>query len=217
MRNSLKGLSLVLGLVFGSCTAKEKPIVKEEFKEPVKIKVKEGMEVATFAGGCFWCTEAVFLEIKGVEKVVSGYIGGKTINPTYKDICTGETGHAEAIQITFNPNEVAYEDVLEVFFATHDPTTLNRQGADVGTQYRSEIFYHSEAQKTKAENYIQLLEKEKLYDKKIVTKVSSASVFYNAEEYHQNYYNQNSSQGYCQMVIAPKLEKLRKYYKSKLK
>ena len=217
MRNSLKGLSLVLGLVFCSCTAKEKPIVKEEFKEPVKIKVKEGMEVATFAGGCFWCTEAVFLEIKGVEKVVSGYIGGKTKNPTYKDICTGETGHAEAIQITFNPNEVAYEDLLEVFFATHDPTTLNRQGADVGTQYRSEIFYHSEAQKTKAENYIQLLEKEKLYDKKIVTKVSSASVFYNAEEYHQNYYNQNSSQGYCQMVIAPKLEKLRKYYKSKLK
>lgn len=217
MKNTIKGLSLVFSLVFSSCTAKEKPIVKEEFKEPVKIKVKEGMEVATFAGGCFWCTEAVFLEIKGVEKVVSGYIGGTTKNPTYKDICTGETGHAEAIQITFNPNEVAYEDLLEVFFATHDPTTLNRQGADVGTQYRSEIFYHSEAQKTKAENYIQLLEKEKLYDKKIVTKVSSASVFYNAEEYHQNYYNQNSSQGYCQMVIAPKLEKLRKYYKSKLK
>lgn len=217
MKNSLKGLSLVLGLFFSSCTAKEKPIVKEEFKEPVKVKVKEGMEVATFAGGCFWCTEAVFLEIKGVEKVVSGYIGGKTVNPTYKDICTGETGHAEAIQITFNPNEVAFEDLLEVFFATHDPTTLNRQGADVGTQYRSEIFYHSEAQKTKAENYIQLLEKEKLYDKKIVTKVSSATVFYPAEDYHQNYYNQNSSQGYCQMVIAPKLEKLRKYYKSKLK
>ena len=217
MRNSLKGLSLVLGLVFGSCTAKEKPIVKEEFKEPVKIKVKEGMEVATFAGGCFWCTEAVFLEIKGVEKVVSGYIGGKTVNPTYKDICTGETGHAEAIQITFNPNEVAFEDLLEIFFGTHDPTTLNRQGADVGTQYRSAIFYHSEAQKTKAENYIQILEKEKLYDKKIVTKVSSATIFYPAEDYHQNYYNQNSRQGYCQMVIAPKLEKLRKYYKSKLK
>ena len=217
MRNTIKGLSLVLSLIFSSCTAKEKPVVKEEFKEPVKVKVKEGMEVATFAGGCFWCTEAVFLEIKGVEKVVSGYIGGKTINPTYKDICTGETGHAEAIQITFNPNEVAYEDLLEVFFGTHDPTTLNRQGADVGTQYRSEIFYHSEAQKTKAENYIQLLEKEKLYDKKIVTKVSSATVFYPAEDYHQNYYNQNSSQGYCQMVIAPKLEKLRKYYKSKLK
>ena len=217
MRNTIKGLSMVLSLIFSSCTAKEKPVVKEEFKEPVKVKVKQGMEVATFAGGCFWCTEAVFLEIKGVEKVVSGYIGGKTKNPTYKDICTGETGHAEAIQITFNQNEVAYEDLLEVFFGTHDPTTLNRQGADVGTQYRSEIFYHSEAQKVKAENYIQLLEKEKLYDKKIVTKVSSATVFYPAEDYHQNYYNQNSSQGYCQMVIAPKLEKLRKYYKSKLK
>ena len=217
MRNTIKGLSLVLSLIFSSCTAKEKPFVKEEFKEPVKVKVKEGMDVATFAGGCFWCTEAVFLEIKGVEKVVSGYIGGKTVNPTYKDICTGETGHAEAIQITFNPNEVAYEDLLEIFFGTHDPTTLNRQGADVGTQYRSEIFYHSEAQKTKAENYIQLLEKEKLYDKKIVTKVSSATVFYPAEDYHQNYYDQNSSQGYCQMVIAPKIEKLRKYYKSKLK
>ena len=217
MRNTIKGLSLVLSLIFSSCTAKDKPVVKEEFKEPVKVKVKEGMEVATFAGGCFWCTEAVFLEIKGVEKVVSGYIGGKTVNPIYKDICTGETGHAEAIQITFNPNEVAYEDLLEIFFGTHDPTTLNRQGADVGTQYRSAIFYHSEAQKTKAENYIQLLEKEKLYDKKIVTKVSSATVFYPAEDYHQNYYNQNSNQGYCQMVIAPKLEKLRKYYKSKLK
>lgn len=217
MRNTIKGLSLVLSLIFSSCTAKEKPIVKEEFKEPVKVKVEKGMEIATFAGGCFWCTEAVFLEIKGVEKVVSGYIGGKTKNPTYKDICTGETGHAEAIQITFNPNEVAYEDLLEVFFGTHDPTTLNRQGADVGTQYRSEIFYHTDAQKTKAENYIQFLEKEKLYDKKIVTKVSSATEFYPAEEYHQNYYNQNSSQGYCQMVIAPKLEKLRKYYKSKLK
>lgn len=217
MRNAIKAVSLVLSFVFSSCTAKEKPVVKEEFKERIKVKVKEGMEVATFAGGCFWCTEAVFLEIKGVEKVVSGYIGGKTINPTYKEICTGETGHAEAIQITFNPNEVAYEDLLEVFFGTHDPTTLNRQGADVGTQYRSAIFYHSEAQKTKAENYIQLLEKEKLYDKKIVTKVSSATIFYPAEDYHQNYYNQNSSQGYCQMVIAPKLEKLRKYYKSKLK
>ena len=217
MKNSIKGLSLILSLVFSACTAKEKPVVKEEFKEPIKLKVAEGMEIATFAGGCFWCTEAVFLDIKGVEKVVSGYIGGSTKNPTYVAICTGTTGHAEAIQITFNPTEVAYEDLLEIFFATHDPTTLNRQGADVGTQYRSEVFYHSLEQKEKAENYISLIENEKLYDKKVVTKVSSATVFYPAEEYHQNYYNQNSSQGYCQMVIAPKLEKLRKYYKSKLK
>jgi peptide-methionine (S)-S-oxide reductase len=217
MKNKIKALSLIFGLVFTSCTAKEKPMIKDDFKEPVKVKEIEGMEIATFAGGCFWCTEAVFLEIKGVEKVVSGYIGGKTKNPTYKDICTGETGHAEAIQITYNPKEVAYEDLLEIFFGTHDPTTLNRQGADVGTQYRSEIFYHSEAQKVKAENYIELLVKEKLYDKSIVTKISSATQFYPAEDYHQNYYNQNSSQGYCQMVIAPKLEKLHKYYKSKLK
>ena len=217
MRIWNKGLSLLLVLISSSCNAKEKTNLNKEFKEPIKTKVKEGMEVATFAGGCFWCTEAVFLEIKGVEKVVSGYTGGKTINPTYKEICTGETGHAEAIQITYDPKQVAYEDLLEVFFGTHDPTTLNRQGADIGTQYRSEIFYHSEEQKNKAENYIQLLEKEKLYNKPIVTKISSAVVFYPAEDYHQNYYNQNSSQGYCQMVIAPKLEKLRKYYKSKLK
>ncbi len=217
MKNSIKGLSIILILVFNACTAKENPMIKKEINESNKVKITEDMEIATFAGGCFWCTEAIFLDIKGVEKVVSGYIGGLTKNPTYKDICTGTTGHAEAIQITFNPNEVAYEDLLEIFFATHNPTTLNRQGADEGTQYRSEIFYHSFAQKEAAENYILLLEKEKLYDTKVVTKVTSATVFYPAEEYHQNYYNQNLSQGYCQMMIAPKLEKLRKYYESKLK
>lgn len=217
MINNLNGTVLILTLFFSACTAKEKSYVKEEFKEPVKQNVDKGMEIATFAGGCFWCTEAVFLEVKGVQKVVSGYIGGNTKNPTYQEICTGTTGHAEAIQITYNPAEVAYEDLLEVFFATHDPTTLNRQGADIGTQYRSEIFYHSLVQKEKAEKYISFIEKEKLYDKKVVTKISSATIFYEAEAYHQNYYNQNSSQGYCQMVIAPKLEKLRKYYKSKLK
>ena len=200
-----------------SCVAKDNSIAEMNNKNNIQVENTTGMEIATFAGGCFWCTEAIFLEIDGVEKVVSGYIGGKTLNPTYKDICTGETGHAEAIQITFDPNKVSYEDLLEVFFGTHDPTTLNRQGADVGTQYRSEIFYHSEVQKDKAEKYISLISGEKLYDKEIVTKVSKATVFYPAEEYHQNYYNQNAEQGYCQMVIAPKLEKLRKYYKSKLK
>lgn len=217
MKNSIKLFSLVLSFAFSSCTAKEKPIVREEFKEPIKIKTQEGMEIATFAGGCFWCTEALFLEVKGVQKVVSGYIGGTVKNPSYREISTGTTGHAEAIQITFNPKEVAFEDLLEMFFGTHDPTTLNRQGADVGTQYRSEVFYHSQEQKDKVEKYIELLEKEKLYSNPIVTKVSSATIFYPAEDYHQNYYNQNSSQGYCQMVIAPKLEKLHKYYKSKLK
>ena len=213
MKNSIKLFSVVLSFAFSSCTAKEKPIVREEFKEPIKIKTQEGMEIATFAGGCFWCTEALFLEVKGVQKVVSGYIGGTVKNPSYREISTGTTGHAEAIQITFNPKEVAFEDLLEMFFGTHDPTTLNRQGADVGTQYRSEVFYHSQEQKDKVEKYIELLEKEKLYSNPIVTKVSSATIFYPAEDYHQNYYNQNSGQGYCQMVIAPKLEKLRKYYK----
>ena len=210
----MKAILMLLTLVT-SCNAKEKEI--QEFKEPIHMNVENNMEVATFAGGCFWCTEAIFTELKGVEKVISGYTGGMIKNPSYREICTGTTGHAEAIQIAFNPNEIAYEDLLEVFFGTHDPTTLNRQGADVGTQYRSEIFYHSQEQKDKAEAYIQFIEKEKLYSNPIVTKVSSAVVFYEAEDYHQDYYASNSEQGYCQMVIAPKLEKLRKYYKSKLK
>ncbi len=209
---------LVLSLILlVSCQAKEKKYVVQEYKEPIKMNIQEGKEVATFAGGCFWCTEAIFQEVKGVEKVVSGYTGGTIKNPAYREVCNGTTGHAEAIQITFAPKLVSYEDLLEIFFGTHDPTTLNRQGADVGTQYRSEVFYHSEAQKEKAEKYIQWIEQEKLYSNPIVTKVSPASEFYAAEEYHQDYYSQNSQQGYCQMVIAPKLEKLRKYYQSKLK
>jgi peptide-methionine (S)-S-oxide reductase len=204
--------------ILQSCNSQSKEAATiKDMKELVKIEIEEGKELATFAGGCFWCTEAVFLDIKGVEKVVSGYTGGNIKNPSYKEICTGTTGHAEAIQITYNPELVSYEDLLEIFFATHNPTTLNRQGADVGTQYRSEIFYHNEAQKTKALNYIGFIEKEKLYNDAIVTAVSPAVVYYVAEDYHQNYYTQNESQGYCQMVIAPKLEKLRKYYQSKLK
>jgi peptide-methionine (S)-S-oxide reductase len=213
----MKNILFIFLFVFQSCEGKEKKIEFKEFKEPIKMNIQDNLQVATFAGGCFWCTEAIFNEIKGVQKVVSGYTGGSVKNPSYREICTGTTGHAEAIQITFDPSLVAYEDLLEIFFGTHDPTTLNRQGADVGTQYRSEIFYHSLEQKEKAENYILLIENEKLYNNPIVTKVSSAVVFYEAEEYHQDYYVANSEQGYCQMVIAPKLDKLRKYYKSKLK
>lgn len=213
----MKYLLLVCFFIIQSCHSQEGKFKSKEFKKPIVVKMNENLEVATFAGGCFWCTEAIFLEVKGVSKVVSGYIGGKTENPTYSEVCSGTTGHAEAIQITFNPKEVAYEDLLEIFFGTHNPTTLNRQGADTGTQYRSEIFYYSIEQKEKAENYIQLITKEKLYNDPIVTQVTSATKFYLAEEYHQDYYSQNSLQGYCQMVIAPKLEKLRKYYKSKLK
>ena len=181
------------------------------------MELQNELEVATLAGGCFWCTEAVFLELDGVKKVVSGYIGGKTINPTYKDICNGDTGHAEAIQITFDPNIISFGQLLEIFFATHDPTTLNRQGNDIGTQYRSEIFYNNEAQKQLSEEYIDLMTKENTFGKPIVTKISPASKFYEAEDYHQNYYNQNKEQGYCSYIITPKIEKLQKVYKDKLK
>lgn len=188
-------------------------------KEKTKKLMQNGNEIATFAGGCFWCTEAVFLNIKGVQSVTSGYIGGKSPNPTYKEICTGQTGHAEAIQIVFNPSEVTFGELLELFFATHDPTTLNRQGADVGTQYRSEVFYHNEQQKKLTEDYVQLLLQEHTFGfgKSIVTAISPAVTFYPAEDYHQNYYNQNKEQGYCSYVITPKIEKLQSQFKAKLK
>jgi peptide-methionine (S)-S-oxide reductase len=172
---------------------------------------------ATFAGGCFWCTEAVFLKLKGVEKVISGYIGGFVENPTYEQICTGATGHAEAIQITFDPELISFERLLDVFFATHNPTTLNRQGADLGTQYRSEIFFHSENQRVLSEAYIKQLDEAKIYDSPIVTKLSPVSIFYNGEDYHQNYYQLNKEQSYCYYVITPKMNKLEASFSSLLK
>lgn len=208
---------IILSALTGIFSCGNKTQIKQKSMDNTTQIMNDSVQVATFAGGCFWCTEAVFLEVKGVNKIVSGFTGGFVKNPAYREVCNETTGHAEGIQITFNPKEVAYEDLLEIFFATHDPTTLNKQGADVGTQYRSAIFYHSEEQKAKAENYIQLIEKEKLYANPVVTQIEAAGVFYLAEDYHQNYYNQNKEQGYCQYVIAPKLDKLRKYYKSKLK
>jgi len=178
---------------------------------------KNNKEIATLGSGCFWCTEAIFEELEGVEKVESGYMGGQTLNPTYKDICTGETGHAEVCQITFNPEIISFKDLLEVFWQVHNPTTLNRQGADVGTQYRSVIFYHSEEQKQIAENLITELDKSGAWDDPIITEISAAEKFYIAENYHQNYFNQNKSQPYCSFVIKPKQEKFRKAFKSKLK
>jgi peptide-methionine (S)-S-oxide reductase len=175
------------------------------------------LEIATFAGGCFWCTEAVFLKLNGVKKVVSGYIGGQTVNPTYKEICGGETGHAEAIQITYDPKQLRFGELLEIFFATHDPTTINRQGNDVGTQYRSEIFYHNEAQRELSEAYIRLLNDENTFGKKVVTKLSAAPVFYPAEDYHQNYFNRNPDQPYCNFAIPPKIAKLEAKFADKLK
>ncbi len=174
-------------------------------------------EIALFAGGCFWCTEAVFLELDGVKSILPGYIGGKSSNPTYKEVCSGNSGHAEAVKIVFDPNEISYQELLEVFFATHDPTTLNRQGADVGSQYRSEIFYTNPNQKETAQSYIDLLNTHNTFGKPIVTKVTEESIFYLAEDYHQNYYDQNQNQSYCVYVITPKLDKVRKEFKGKLK
>ena len=174
-------------------------------------------EQAIFAGGCFWCTEAVFLALKGVKEVLPGYIGGKTLDPTYKEICTGETGHAEAIQIKFDSSIIGFNELMEVFFATHDPTTLNRQGNDVGTQYRSEVFYFDENQKKITQEYIDFLNKNFTFAKPVVTKISPVSKFYTAEAYHHNYYSRNQSQGYCSFVIAPKMDKLKHKFQSKLK
>jgi peptide-methionine (S)-S-oxide reductase len=172
---------------------------------------------ATLAGGCFWCTEAVYAEIKGVTSVTSGYIGGAVPNPTYKDVCTGQTGHAEAIEIEYDPAVVPFEKLLDVFFTTHDPTTLNRQGADVGTQYRSGVFYHDDEQKRIAEAVIAKLDAAKVFPGKIVTEVTKATIFYPAEDYHQDYFATNPFQPYCQAVAAPKVEKVRKVFKDLVK
>lgn len=174
-------------------------------------------EQIVFAGGCFWCTEAVFQRIEGVETVVSGYTGGSIKNPAYREICTGRTGHAEGILITYNPSVVPVDTLLEIFFATHDPTTLNRQGNDRGTQYRSEIFYTLEAQKESAMSFMKCLEDKSVFENPIVTQITPLDVFYTAEEDHQNYYNENTNQGYCSSIITPKIEKIKKYYAEKLK
>lgn len=178
----------------------------------------EKTEVATFANGCFWCTEAIFEELDGVISATSGYIGGKTENPDYKAVCTGQTGHAEALEIVYDPAKISFDELLAVFWETHDPTTLNRQGADVGTQYRSGVFYHNAEQKEKAEKYKAELDKSGAFDKPIVTEITAASKFYPAENYHQQYFELNEgSNPYCTMVIRPKVEKFRKVLKDKLK
>lgn len=180
-------------------------------------KSSEELQLATFGSGCFWCTEAFFLKVNGVESVASGYAGGKVKNPTYREVCTGSTGHAEVIQLTYDPKKVSFDELLEVFWNTHDPTTLNRQGADEGTQYRSVVFYHNEEQKKLAEEYKKQLETSHVYKSPIVTEISPYTVFYKAEGYHQDYYALNPNQGYCQYVIRPKVEKFKKQFAAKLK
>lgn len=185
---------------------------------PINADKPTNMEIATFANGCFWCTEAIFEELKGVASAVSGYTGGQTKNPTYKEVCEGTTGHAECIQITFDPNIISYDELLEVFWKTHDPTTLNRQGNDIGTQYRSAVFYHNEIQKQKATQYKNELNESGAWSSPIVTEISPFTVFYPAENYHQQYFEVNGNANpYCQFVIQPKLEKFRKVFADKRK
>ena len=172
---------------------------------------------AIFAGGCFWCTEAIFNQLKGVKEVLPGYMGGIIENPTYEQVCTGTTEHAEVVEITYDEQEISYYALLEIFFATHDPTSLNKQGNDIGTQYRSEIFYVDEKQQEMAEEYINVLEEEKVYSKPIVTQLSPSTKFYIAEDYHKNYFNLNGNQPYCSAVIKPKVEKFQRIYSSKIK
>lgn len=186
-------------------------------QNPAQKKMNERLEIATLGSGCFWCTEAFFLRVKGIESVVSGYSGGKVKNPTYKEVCSGLTGHAEVVQVKFDPSVITFGEVLEIFWNTHDPTTLNQQGADVGTQYRSVVFYHSDEQKKIAEAYKKQLDQSGIYKKPIVTEITPFSIFYPAEDYHQNYFELNPNQGYCQYVIRPKVEKFQKQYQSKLK
>lgn len=180
-------------------------------------QVNRAVQTATLGGGCFWCLEAVFDELRGVEQVVSGYSGGRRSNPTYEQVCSGATGHAEVVQVVFDPAVISFRELLEVFFAIHDPTTLNRQGADVGTQYRSVIFYHSPEQKDIARAMIAELNASKVFDHSIVTEVTAFDKFYPAEEYHQEYFRKNPNQPYCQVVVSPKVAKLRRNFAAKLK
>ena len=209
-------LFLIIPILF-SCnqtTSVSKPIMSTQKQLEMNA---ENLDTITLAGGCFWCVEAVYQQLNGVEKVISGYTGGTIKNPAYREVCEGTTGHAEVAQIIYDRTKVSLKDILEVFFTVHDPTTLNRQGNDYGTQYRSGIFYNTEEQKLMSEDIIKRLDAAGAYDTKIVTEVTPLNIFYPAEDYHQNYYAQNSGEGYCQMVIQPKLEKFKKVFPDKVK
>ena len=204
-------------MTFGGCDNKSKNVQIQNSTDSGEILNMDNLQKATFGSGCFWCTEAIFENLNGVHSVVSGYAGGQVLNPTYEEVCTGTTGHAEVTQITYDPSVITYDELLEVFWKTHDPTTLNRQGNDAGPQYRSVIFYHNDEQKKLAEKYKAELDKSGAWDKPIVTEISPLTNYFPAENYHQDYYSNNPNQGYCAFVIAPKLEKFRKVFKDKLK
>jgi peptide-methionine (S)-S-oxide reductase len=210
---------LILTMLFFTISSCNESTSQDQKKEKEKMNHTDDSKfnTATFGSGCFWCSEAIFERVKGVTSVTSGYAGGSIPNPIYEAVSSGKTGHAEVIQITYDPKIVSYDELLEIFWKTHDPTTLNRQGADVGTQYRSVIFYHDDTQKNKAENYKSELTKAGIWKAPIVTEISPLTKFYEAEKYHQDYYEQNPNQGYCAFVITPKLDKFEKIFKDKLK
>jgi peptide-methionine (S)-S-oxide reductase len=221
LKSILKNALLLIPFSFSACAQKadisHSPTFAEMNKKQTNKMSDHKTEVATFAAGCFWCVEAQFQQLTGVQKVESGFTDGQVANPTYKEVCTGTTGHAEACNITFDPSVISFDELLAAFFTAHDPTQLNRQGNDIGTQYRSGIYYHTPEQKEKAEYYIKRLNDEKAYPNPVVTEVKPYGVFYKAEDYHQDYYNQNGEAGYCRMVIQPKLEKFKKVFAEKLK
>ena len=207
-----------MSLALTACAQKKSKINDNtNFKKASTVANNTNLDTATLANGCFWCTEAIFQQLEGVESVRSGYTGGNTVNPTYNEVGDGNTGHAEALEIIYDPKKITYDELLEVFWKTHDPTTLNRQGNDVGTQYRSVVYYHNEEQKALAEKYKIALDETGAYNNPIVTTIEPSEKFYVAEDYHQNYYNENGSNPYCQFVVRPKLEKFKKAFKDKLK
>ncbi len=206
---------IIISLALTAGYIETKPETQKNGNDKMEQNTK--LEKATFGEGCFWCSQAIFERVKGVESVNAGYSGGTTDDPNYEEVCTGNTGYAEVVQITFNPKVVSYDELLKIFWKTHDPTTLNRQGADVGTQYRSVIFYHNNEQKEKAEHYKKALDKSGAYNNPIVTRIVTFKKFYKAEDYHQDYFAKNSTQGYCSLVIAPKVEKFEEVFKDKLK
>lgn len=225
MKNAFQSTFLLILIAFSltACAQQKEDHFKntKTFKQmnttPVTDKQNSHLDTATFGAGCFWCTEAQFQQLQGVEKVESGYEGGSVKNPTYKEVCSGTTGHAEVCNIYYDPSKISYDELLAAFWTTHDPTQLNRQGNDVGTQYRSAIFFHNDEQRQKAEEYKQKLNTEKAWDKPVVTEIVPASTFYKAEDYHQNYYNENGQAPYCTFVVGPKVEKFKKVFAGKLK
>lgn len=221
MIKSLSKCSILAGALFMlnllACAHEADQVKQPVYQSNTMDSTTTDSATATFGAGCFWCVEAVFQQLEGVDTVISGYAGGNVANPSYREVCYGKTGHAEVCRIVYNPKKITYNDLLQALFMSHDPTTLNRQGNDVGTQYRSVIFYHNDAQKAEAEKVIAALNAAHVFDAPIVTEVSPLNNFYLAEDYHQNYFNQNGEESYCRFVIKPKVEKFRKVFKDKLK